>query len=172
MHPSNTLKWAEVLNRVKASDYNGITPVAPFWLGGDKELCEKLTNLVMEGEKTATASLLFAWEDEGDPLPTIGQRDALLDWNNRFVGIIETTQLEVTPFIDVSAEFASLEGEGDLSLEYWREVHWNYFKRVCHDLGKSITEQVPAVCQVFNLVYSGESPSKPSKRDTVNGTSS
>ena len=61
----------------------------------------------MEGTKTATASLLWAWEKEGEPLPIVGQCDVLLDWNNRFVGIIETTQIEVKPFNEVDSAFAS-----------------------------------------------------------------
>jgi|TARA_B110000971_G_C19951526_1_gene473589 uncharacterized protein YhfF len=153
MHPSNSLNWKEVLNCVAISTYDGPRPIAPFWFGNNQDLCKQLTDLVLAGSKTATASLLWEWEDEQGPLPAVGQRDVLLDWNNRFVGIIETKQIEVVPFHLVTPQFAYLEGEGDLSLEFWRKVHWEYFKGACHKLGKPITLQVAVVCQVFNLVY-------------------
>lgn len=156
MHPSSTVEWPEILDQVKTSDYSGTTPAAPFWFGDNQELCEKLTNLVLDGTKTATASLLWAWEQEGEPLPTVGQRDALLNWNNRFVGIVETIQIDVKPFIKVTPEFACLEGEGDLSLDYWRKVHWSYFEAAYQELGRPISERVPVVCQIFNLVHSAE----------------
>jgi hypothetical protein len=47
------------------------------------------------------------------------------------------------PFEEVSEEFAAIEGEGDGSLRYWREVHWTYFGRVC----KRIRECQVRECQ-------------------------
>jgi uncharacterized protein YhfF len=153
MHPSNTVDWPQVLDRIDASAYPGTVPEAPFWFGDSPELCSKLTLLVLEGTKTATASLLWAWEHEGEPIPKTGQHDVLLDWNNRFIGIIATTQIAIKPFAEITSAFARLEGEGNLSLEYWRKVHWRFFQRVCQQLDKPMTEHVPVFCQVFRLVY-------------------
>jgi uncharacterized protein YhfF len=37
--------------------------------------------------------------------------------------IVETTEVTLRMYNEVDAEFAREEGEGDLSLEYWREAH-------------------------------------------------
>ncbi len=35
----------------------------------------------------------------------------------------------------MTEEFAASEGEGDKSLEWWRNAHWKFFSRECEDLG-------------------------------------
>ncbi len=112
-----------------------------------------LNALVLAGKKTATASLLWEWEFDGDALPVVGQNDALLDWTNEFVGVLCATAINVVPFCEVSKEFATLEGEGDLSLAFWREVHWSCFERTCGRIGRTMSEDVPVVCQEFKLAY-------------------
>lgn len=154
MHPSETVNWKSVLTQVRLSSYKGPEPEAPFWLGDSPELNAELSGLVMAGEKTATASLLWEWEYDGDTLPSPGQCDALLGWSNELVGIISAVRISVVPFREVSEEFAALEGEGDLSLEFWRRVHWLCFERVCGKLGREASEEMPVVCQEFKLEYS------------------
>jgi uncharacterized protein YhfF len=58
------------------------------------------------------------------------------------------------PYNEVDAEFAFDEGEGDQSLDYWREVHWDYFSRRCADLGKAPSPEMPVICERFELLYS------------------
>lgn len=153
MHPSKTLNWKSVLTQVRLSGYKGPSPEAPFWFGGSADLNAQLNALVASGKKTATASLLWEWEFDQDPLPTPGQCDALLGWANEFLGIISATRISVVPFREVSQEFAALEGEGDLSLDFWRDVHWSCFKRDCGRFGKEASEDMPVVCQEFKLEY-------------------
>jgi uncharacterized protein YhfF len=43
--------------------------------------------------------------------------------------VVETVSLEQRAFQEVDEAFARKEGEGDLTLEWWREVHMSYFKR-------------------------------------------
>lgn len=153
MHPSETADWESIITQVRRSGYTGSEPEAPFWFGDSPELNAELSALVRMGKKTATASLLWEWEFDGDTLPTPGQCDALLGWSNEFLGVISAVRISVVPFREVSAEFAALEGEGDLSLDFWRRVHWQYFKRVCGRLGKLVSEEMPVVCQEFQLEY-------------------
>ncbi|NEQ26775.1 MAG: ASCH domain-containing protein, partial [Microcoleus sp. SIO2G3] len=44
-------------------------------------------------------------------------------------------------------------GEGDRSLEYWREAHWRYFSRVLPKIGKEPTIDMLLVCERFKVVY-------------------
>jgi hypothetical protein len=43
--------------------------------------------------------------------------------------VIETIEVFVVPFNEVSEQFAFEQGEGDRSLAYWRKAHENYFRR-------------------------------------------
>ena len=77
----------------------------------------------MSGKKTGTCSALWEWEAEGNPIPQPGLISIVLDGIGKPICIIETTEVLVCRFNAVDEEFAHAEGEGDLSLEYWREAH-------------------------------------------------
>jgi uncharacterized protein YhfF len=67
--------------------------------------------------------------------------------------VIETIEVFVVPFNEVSEQFAFEEGEGDRSLAYWRKAHENYFRR--NDFKDRVfDERVPVVCERFRVVYS------------------
>ena len=56
------------------------------------------------------------------------------------------------PFDEVDEEHAYLEGEGDRSLEYWREVHERFFtENATHDRG--FAPDMPVVLERFRVVY-------------------
>ena len=64
-----------------------------------------------------------------------------------------TTQVEIVPFDEVSAEHAYLEGEGDRSQATWREVHERFFTE--HALhGHGFRRDMPVVLQRFAVLYS------------------
>ena len=88
---------------------------------------DQLADLVLRGEKTATASVYELYKFENEPLPQVGTFDIILDSRNRAVCIIEITKVSVLPFNEVSAEHAFKEGEGDKSLAYWQQVHEAFF---------------------------------------------
>lgn len=43
--------------------------------------------------------------------------------------VIQTVRLQIIRFCEMTSELASKEGEGNLSLEYWKEDHKRYFER-------------------------------------------
>lgn len=45
------------------------------------------------------------------------------------------------------------EGEGDGSLEYWRNVHDEFFSKEMAEIGKLFDEDMPVVCEEFELVF-------------------
>jgi uncharacterized protein YhfF len=116
-------------------------------------LADRLGALIVSGIKTATCSAVWEWEAEGKPLPRAGLKTIVLDGNNSPLCIIETTAVEIVPYREVCASFAKEEGEGDLSLEYWREAHWNYFSRTLPKIGHGATLHMPLVCERFRLIY-------------------
>lgn len=121
-----------------------VTP--PAWsFGSTPELADELVALVLEGVKTATASTLAEFETESQPLPEVGGLSIVLDGDGHPQALVETTAVAVVPFDQVDAEHARLEGEGDGSLEHWREVHARVFE---------ITDPAtPLVLERFRVVY-------------------
>lgn len=128
--------------------------LSDFWyFCNTPELANELGQLVRQGTKTATAGLLWSYEAENEPLPQPGQFFIITDWDNHPLCVIETTVVQVVPFNQVGEEQAFLEGEGDRSLEFWREVHWRFFSMECREIGKQPSETMPVVCERFRLIY-------------------
>ena len=121
--------------------------------GDGPELADRLGALVLAGVKTATCSALWEWEAAGDPLPRVGLLTVVLDGGGRPLGITETTEVRVLPYNRVDEAFAREEGEGDRTLAYWRQAHWNYFQRTLPRIGRSPAEDMPLVCERFRLVH-------------------
>ena len=121
--------------------------------GDSTQMADELGALVASGTKTATCSALWEWEAEGASLPEIGQISIVLDGNDNPLCIIETIEVEVRPYSRVDARFAYEEGEGDRSLEYWREAHWRFFSRTLPNIGRKPTPDMPLVCERFRVIY-------------------
>jgi uncharacterized protein YhfF len=88
-----------------------------------------------------------------EPLPRTGDVSIILCGDGNPLAIIECTDLKTVPFQSVDAAFAAMEGEGDKSLTYWRDVHAEYFTRVCDRLGGTFAASTPVLCQTFRLLY-------------------
>ncbi len=114
---------------------------------------DELADLVLVGVKRATASLQWAYAGENDPLPQVGDLSIITNWDGDPLCIIVTTEVTITPFNAVSAEFAAAEGEGDRSLAYWRKVHWDFFSEECAEIGRGPAEDMPVICERFKVVY-------------------
>ena len=135
------------------------TPVYDVFSFGDREaLANDLGALVCAGAKVATASLLWEYPPEGKGPPKQGDLSVVTDWSGAPLCVIETTSVEVRAFEDVEEGFAAAEGEGDLTLAWWRDAHWAYFGRACERLGRERSVGMPVVCERFRVVYRPESP--------------
>lgn len=136
-------------------EYKQINPVIgdefDAWYFGAE--ADELANLVLQGQKTATASAYDLYQLGGEELPQVGTFDVILDSQGQAVCIIEITKVEVVPFNQVSAEHAFKEGEGDRSLTYWRKVHEELFTKWLAEEGLSFTEDMGVVLEEFRLVY-------------------
>ncbi|GAE32887.1 ASCH domain-containing protein [Halalkalibacter hemicellulosilyticus] len=139
-------------------DYQKNNPNAPkayvAWAFGDsKEMADELAKLVLEGTKTATASNYKLYELEKEKLPQVGLLNIILDGEGNAAAIAETTSVEIVPFDEVSAEHAYLEGEGDRTLVYWREVHEEFFRKEFEGLNQEFHNKIRVVCERFKVVY-------------------
>jgi len=133
--------------------YSAEVLAPPAWaFGATAEQADALLALVLDGTKTATAGAQWDYEADGEVLPAVGDLSIVLDGRGHPRALIEVGRVEVVPFADVDAEHARLEGEGDLTLAYWREVHRTFFtEHAVHDHG--FDEQMPIVLERFHVLY-------------------
>lgn len=126
--------------------------MAEGW-GDSPDVADELGALISSGTKTATCSALWEYEADGEALPEVGTKTIVLDGKGDPLCIIETTEVEVRPFDEVDERFAYEEGEGNRSLDYWREAHWRFFSRTLPNIGKEPTPDMPLVCERLRVVY-------------------
>ncbi|MBO9708688.1 MAG: ASCH domain-containing protein [Caulobacter sp.] len=95
-----------------------------FSFGDGEGLADELLDLVLAGRKTATC---WSWNEVCET--HVGKRMIACDGRGVPRAVIETVSLEARPFDRVDEAFARLEGEGDLTLAWWRQAHRDYFTR-------------------------------------------
>jgi len=126
-----------------------------FFFDDNEPSANKLAELVLAGRKRATAGLLWANERENKPVPKIGDLSIVTDFQGEPVCVIETCRADIVAFEDVTQEFATIEGEGDGSLEYWRKAHEAFFGRECVRIGREPNPRMPVICERFEVVFRG-----------------
>ena len=153
MQESIEAYWQRFLSSLPDdSPYHTKTPGAEGW-GDGPAMADELGALIVQGIKTATCSALWEWEAEGNPPPKVGYLTIALDGRGEPLCIVETTEISIHNYNEVDADFAREEGEGDLSLNYWREAHKNYFSRVLPKIGREFSEEMPLVCERFRVIH-------------------
>jgi uncharacterized protein YhfF len=125
-------------------------PVVEFAFPGP--LRDQLVAAILSGAKTTTSALLLPDE----PLPTAGQRLAVIDSAGRRVAAIEMTEVRVVRLSDVDLRHALDEGEGDRSVVEWRANHEKFWHspEVRAEMGADFTvdDDTLIVAQRFRLV--------------------
>lgn len=127
-----------------------------FYFADMQPVADQLAELVLRGTKRATAALLWAHEAEGSHPPAVGTYSIVTDFAGTPLAVIESVEVSILPFEEVSEAFAFREGEGDRSLAYWRDVHWRYFARECAAIGREPDPRMPVVCESFVVCWPPE----------------
>lgn len=130
------------------------TPMPTVWHFCDnQEDADECARLVHAGRKRATAPSLWGFHARGENVPTIGALDIVTTWSGDACAIIRTSEVVIQPFHAVPASFAQAEGEGDGSLTWWRRVHREYYARELAGTMYLPTDDMPVVCQTFEVVH-------------------
>jgi uncharacterized protein YhfF len=124
-----------------------------FSFGTAKQEATEIAALVLQGVKTATGSLQWVYEAEGQPLPKVGDQYIVRDSEDRPVCIIEVTEVQTMPFDEVDGRFAFHGGERDRTLASWRKIYRAYIASECARIGREPSEKTPLVCERFRVVY-------------------
>jgi uncharacterized protein YhfF len=134
----------------------GISPETPYqvwYFGNGPEQARELAELVVRGPKRATASLVGVNELHPHLAPVIGGYSIVTDFAGNPACVIRTTEVRQVPFADVDARFEFDEGEGDRTLEDWREAHRSYFTREAAENGIGFGESSAICCERFELLF-------------------
>ncbi|MFI1100659.1 ASCH domain-containing protein [Streptomyces melanogenes] len=130
-------------------------PRAEFAFPGP--LRDQLVAAILDGSKTSTTGLVIDYEHEGEPLPSIGIREAVVDSDGRPVAVIEVTGVRVVPLAEVDFAHVVDEGEGDTSIAGWRANHERYWhsdemRAALEDPEFTVDDTTLVVLQRFRLV--------------------
>ena len=117
-----------------------------------EKLANELLSLVLKGQKKATSSSIHSYELTGDKMPQVGDYSIITDWNGNPKCIIETTNITILPFKDITFEICVREGEDD-TLESWQRGHKNFFISEGKELGYEFSEDMPVVFEDFRVVF-------------------
>jgi|GEM_PF-328466 len=128
------------------------TAYSAFAFGDSAEMADRLGQLVLSGKKTGTSGAYDHYAEE--PLPEKGDYQIVLNSQGEPLCVIQNTDVDILPFREITARHAEKEGEGDLSLTYWRNTHWHFFSKYhTLELEKEFTEDDLVVFETFVVVY-------------------
>jgi len=142
--------WTEFLEKKhleKSKKY-----IEAFHFELNEKLANELLQLVLDGQKRATASSLLGYEIEQNPFPKIGDYSIITDWEGDPKCVIETIDVVVIPYKDITFDICKREGEDD-TLESWRQGHERFFREEGRTLGYEFSEDMPVVFEDFKVVY-------------------
>lgn len=145
--------WRSFLDSLHADESRPQGYYEAFRFGNTPRMADELAGLVLRGIKTATSDLLWALEAKGKIPQRVGDFHIVLKWSGDPVCIIQTVELRVMPFRDVDAAFAYDYGEGDRTVEWWRQNLWEYYAEEGRALGREPHQDMPLVCERFQVVY-------------------
>lgn len=157
--------WDDARLRAKVNrvpGYLGVnareTLAPPVWsFGATSQEADELLALVLAGTKTATSSALRDYSDTDQVVPADGDLSIITDGAGHPRALIQTTQVRTVPFVEVSAAHAAAEGEGDLSVEHWRQVHRAFFETSAG--GAPVTDDLPVVLEEFTVLHAADTDS-------------
>lgn len=130
------------------------TPHGAFAFGSGAAMADELLVPVLSGAKRATAGVLVEYEAEGQPWDRTGFHEVVVDGRGQPACILRYTACEVRPFDQVDEDFARAEGEGDLSLAWWRDAHFRYYDPFLRArFGRPLAPDEPMVLERFTIVW-------------------
>lgn len=139
--------------RVRAANPSLPAQAPASWaFGATPAHADALLSLVLDGVKTGTASSQWDYDETGDPEPYAGELSIVLDGSGAPRAVLETTSVRTVPFDEVTDEHAHSEGEGDLTLAYWRESHERYWRNHSEN-PRGFEVDMPIICERFRLIY-------------------
>ena len=130
-------------------------PVSEYAFPGP--LRDRMIAAILGGEKTATTSLVADYELEGEALPSVGDRAAIVDSAGERIAVEEITDVRVACVGDVDLVHAVAEGEGFETVAAWRAGHERFwhgaeYRSAIGDPSFTVDDGTPAVLVRFRVL--------------------
>jgi len=129
--------------------------IAEFGFPGP--LRDQLVAAILSGSKTTTSGLAEWYDHDAESLPSVGERQAVIDSAGNVVAVIETTALRIIRLADVDLAHAVGEGEGFTSVAEWRADHERFWhstetRAAIADPDFTVHDDTLVVAEAFRLV--------------------
>jgi uncharacterized protein YhfF len=120
-------------------------------------LRDRLVAAILAGEKTTASGLLAEYEHYREELPKVGERELVVDSDERGVAVIETTEVRRLRLSEVDLKHAVDEGEGFETLAQWRAEHEKFWlsekmRAVLRARSFTVDDDTIVVAQRFHVV--------------------
>lgn len=127
--------------------------------GATSEHADELLDLVISGTKTGTATSLWDLEATGEAIPRVGDLSIILDGAGEPRAVIRTCAVAAIPFDRLPEEHAFSEGEGDRSLDAWREIHERFWSSHSEN-ERGYSPDMPVLCERFEVLHVAPGPGR------------
>lgn len=154
IHPTVPAMWYSFI--AENTKYLHHTMPDYFNFGTNQLEADTSAMLIKAGLKTASSGALASYLHYEAAIPVVGDLAIITNWEGEAQCIIQTIKVELIPFDEVNESYAILEGEGDQSLEYWKESHWAFFVRDLADFGEVPSQDMMVICEQFEVIYEFE----------------
>jgi uncharacterized protein YhfF len=140
--------WKGYLSKLPKNHVHRFLVPKTCSLGNSAEMANKLGTLVVRGIKSATCSRYL-----GDNILNDAGLSIILDGKQNPLCLIEIYEITVRRYCEIDEEWAASEGEGDRSLDYWRNAHWKFFSQEAEIVGYELSEAMLLSCERFRVLY-------------------
>jgi len=140
--------WEKFISENPKLEYLREGKIDAWSFGNTPEMADELVSLVLVGKKTATCSLLRAYEGYEDEIPKVGVYSLICDGHDNPKCIVFYTDTFICKFNEITKKHAFEEGEGDQTLAYWKKVHIEFFSGY-----KDFHEGDDLLCERFKVVF-------------------
>lgn len=125
-----------------------------WFFHNNKADANRLGKLVAEGKKQAGSGLYVWYEEAGAPLPAVGTKHIITDFDGKALAIIETKKVDTIAFNNITLAYAALDmGTDEEPLKKWKKAHRDFFTMALAESNDSFSEEMLVVCEYFETIW-------------------
>lgn len=143
--------WQKFVSSTGEPNLNNAVVTAGY--AGTPEITDGLLALYLNGKKTAGSSPVEDFLVTGDRMPQVGDYWIFLNSKGEPSLILKTEKTVLNKFENIPAEIAIAEGEGDLSVAYWKKVHGELYAPYLEKWGVKDIGELTILTEYFKIVF-------------------
>ncbi len=122
-------------------------------LSEDEQEANRQLKLILTGKKRAFSHSLLGLQYRNQKLPKIGDFTIITDNQGNAKCLLRTVAVRLKPYFSIRESYAKIEGEGDQSLAYWKQYHWEKIEEDLKQFNRVPRESMIMVCEYFDKVF-------------------